>query len=81
MVISRGDNINKEMPTGEIEVEETGYNASASDVLLQIADEDNAPETTRLTYRFGFKKRKLHSNMLRSKVISSTRRRMIEMIS
>ena len=82
-VISRGDNINKEMPTGEIEVEANSViMQSASDVLpFQIADEDNAPETTRLTYRFlDLRREKLHSNiLLRSKVISSIRRRMIEM--
>ncbi|MDD3001322.1 MAG: aspartate--tRNA ligase [Candidatus Riflebacteria bacterium] len=82
-VISRGDNINKDMPTGEIEVEANSViMQSASDVLpFQIADEDNSPETTRLTYRFlDLRREKLHKNiLLRSKVISSIRRRMIEM--
>ncbi len=82
-VISRGGNINKDMPTGEIEVEVNSVTLqSASDVLpFQVADEDNAPETTRLTYRFlDLRREKLHKNiLLRSKVISSIRRRMIEM--
>ncbi len=82
-VISRGGNINKDMPTGEIEVEVSSVTLqSASDILpFQVADEDNAPETTRLTYRFlDLRREKLHKNiLLRSRVIASIRRRMIEM--
>lgn len=82
-VISRGGNINRDMPTGEIEVEvEKVTLQSAADILpFQVADDDNAPETTRLTYRFlDLRKDKLHRNIiLRSEVISSIRRRMTEM--
>ena len=82
-VISRGGNINKDMPTGEIEVEVSSVTLqSTSEVLpFQVADEDNAPETTRLTYRFlDLRREKLHKNiLLRSRVIASIRRRMIEM--
>lgn len=82
-VVSRGSNINKDMPTGEIEVEVSSVTVqSAADVLpFQVADEDNAPETTRLTYRFlDLRREKLHNNiLLRSRVIASIRRRMIEM--
>ena len=82
-VISRGENINKDMPTGEIEVEATSVVVqSAADVLpMQVADNDNAPEETRLTYRFlDLRREKLHNNiLLRSKVISGIRKRMIEM--
>ena len=82
-VISRGDNVNRDMPTGEIEVEVSSVLLqSAADVLpFQVADEDNAPETSRLTYRFlDLRREKLHQNiLLRSKVIASIRRRMTEM--
>ena len=76
-VLSRGENINKDMPTGEIEVEATSVIVqSAADVLpMQVADEDNAPEETRLTYRFlDLRREKLHKNiLLRSKVIAGIR--------
>ncbi len=82
-VLSRGENINKDMPTGEIEVKATKVTLQSSCEVLpfQVADEDNAPETTRLTYRFlDLRREKLHKNiLLRSKVIASIRRRMIEM--
>lgn len=82
-VISRGADINKQMPTGEIEIEvESVVVQSAAEVLpFQVADDDNAPESTRLTYRFlDLRKEKLHDNIiLRSKVIASIRRRMTEM--
>ena len=82
-VLSRGENINKDMPTGEIEVEATSVIVqSAADVLpMQVADDDNAPEETRLTYRFlDLRREKLHKNiLLRSKVIAGIRKRMIEM--
>ena len=82
-VLSRGENINKDMPTGEIEVKATKVILQSSCEILpfQVADEDNAPETTRLTYRFlDLRREKLHKNiLLRSKVIASIRRRMIEM--
>jgi aspartyl-tRNA synthetase len=82
-VISRGDNINKDMPTGEIEVEANSVEVqSQADIIpFQVADDDNAPETTRLTYRFlDLRREKLHNNIiLRSKVISSIRKRMTAM--
>ena len=83
IVRSRGENINPDMPTGEIEVEaQTVLVQSRADVLpFQVADDDNAPETSRLTYRFlDLRREKLHKNMLlRSNVIYSMRKRMIEM--
>ncbi|MFZ5952967.1 MAG: aspartate--tRNA ligase [Candidatus Rifleibacteriota bacterium] len=83
IVRSRGDNINRDMPTGEIEVEAKAVVLqSMADILpFQVADDDNAPETTRLTYRFlDLRRDKLHQNILRrSQIIASIRRRMIEM--
>lgn len=83
IVRSRGENINPDMPTGEIEVEAQKILVqSRADVLpFQVADDDNAPETSRLTYRFlDLRREKLHRNiLLRSNVIYSMRKRMIEM--
>lgn len=82
-VLSRGENVNKDMATGEIEVEATSVVVqSEADVLpMQVADDDNAPEDTRLKYRFlDLRREKLHNNiLLRSKVIAGIRKRMIEM--
>ena len=82
-VISRGENINPDMPTGEIEVEVNSVEIQSMAEILpfQVADDDNAPETTRLQYRFlDLRREKLHDNIiLRSNIIYSIRKRMIEM--
>lgn len=83
IVRSRGENINKDMPTGEIEIEVKSIElqSSASILPFQVADDDNAPESTRLKYRFlDLRRDKLHENiMLRSKIIFSLRRRMMDL--
>ncbi|MFZ2957451.1 MAG: aspartate--tRNA ligase [Candidatus Ozemobacteraceae bacterium] len=75
-------NVNARMPTGDIEVEAFNVEIqSKAEVLpFPVADEGNAPEATRLTYRFlDLRRQKLHENiLLRSKVISSLRRRMTD---
>jgi aspartyl-tRNA synthetase len=82
-VRSRGENINKDMPTGEIEVEAKAVTVQSHAEILpfQVADDENAPESTRLKYRFlDLRREKLHENiMLRSKVIFSIRRRMMDL--
>lgn len=76
------ETINKELPTGEIEIAVASYTLeSAADVLpLQVNSDAEFPEDTRLTYRFlDLRRDKLHRNiLLRSKVIASLRRRMTE---
>ncbi len=76
------ETINSNLPTGEIEVAVGEYNLeSASDTLpLQVNLDREFPEETRLKYRFlDLRREKLHKNiMLRSNVIASLRRRMIE---
>ncbi|MBN9565663.1 MAG: aspartate--tRNA ligase [Alphaproteobacteria bacterium] len=73
---------NTKMPTGEIElVVEEATLLSAADMLpLQVNNNSEFPEDTRLRYRFlDLRKEKLHQNIvLRSQVIASLRRRMIE---
>lgn len=82
-VLSRGENINPDMPTGEIEVEVNSVEVQSMAEILpfQVADDDNAPETTRLQYRFlDLRREKLHENIiLRSNIIYSIRKRMTEM--
>lgn len=78
-VISRGDNINKKMPTGEIEVEARRLEvfSSADPLPLQVADDDkvDALETTRLKYRYlDLRRPSLQKNfVLRSRLATLTR--------
>ena len=74
--------LNPKLPTGEIELRVADLVLqSPSDVLpMQVAGEEKFPEDIRLRYRFiDLRREKLHRNMmLRSNVITSIRRRMIE---
>jgi aspartyl-tRNA synthetase len=74
--------LNPKLPTGEIELRVADLVLqSPSDVLpMQVAGEEKFPEDIRLRYRFiDLRRDKLHRNMmLRSNVITSIRRRMIE---
>src|SRR5258708_1303551 len=76
------DTSNSKLPTGEIELRVTSLVVqSAAEVLpMQVAGEEKFPEDIRLRYRFiDLRRDKLHRNMvLRSNVITSIRRRMIE---
>jgi len=69
--------INPKIATGEVEVHCTSLELlSSADVLpFQIAEDDNAPEPTRLTYRFlDLRREKVHTNiLLRSSVIRKIR--------
>ncbi len=76
------ETVNKNLPTGEIEVVVSEFTLeSAADTLpIQVNLDREFPEETRLRYRFlDLRREKLHKNiMLRSQVIASLRRRMIE---
>ena len=76
------ESINKNMPTGDIEIKVTDLVLhSAADVLpFQIAIEDDAPEEIRLKYRFlDLRKERIHNNiLLRSAVIQRSRELMRE---
>ncbi len=76
------DTVNQKIPTGEIELRAEAIAVqSAADVLpIQIAGEAEFPEELRLRYRFlDLRRERQHRNIvLRSQVISSIRRRMIE---
>ncbi len=74
--------LNPKLPTGEIELRVADLVVqSAAEVLpMQVAGEEKFPEDIRLRYRFiDLRRDKIHRNMmLRSNVITSIRRRMIE---
>ena len=76
------DTINQDMPTGEVEVhiDEVVVQGVAQELPLPIFGDLDYPEDTRLKYRFlDLRRERLHKNItLRSKVISSIRRRMID---
>jgi aspartyl-tRNA synthetase len=76
------ETINTKLSTGEIEIHVTGFELlSEADVLpLQVNSDAEFPEDTRLRYRFlDLRRKRIHSNIvLRSQVISSLRRRMID---
>lgn len=74
--------INPNLPTGEIEVRarEVAVQSSAQELPLPVFGEADYPEETRLKYRYlDLRRERLHNNIvLRSNVISSVRRRMID---
>ncbi|MSO80461.1 MAG: aspartate--tRNA ligase [Alphaproteobacteria bacterium] len=76
------ETVNATMPTGGIEVQVASLALeSAADVLpLQVNSDEDYGEETRLRYRFlDLRREKVHRNvLLRSQVISSIRRRMID---
>ena len=73
--------VNKNLPTGEIEVfaRDVEIQSRAEDLPLIVNQAEDYPEETRLKYRFvDLRRERVHANiMLRSKVISSLRQRMI----
>lgn len=81
-VVAARESVNKNMPTGDIEIKvEKMFVHSAADVLpIQVFGEDDAPEELRLKYRFlDLRKERIHNNIiLRSKVIAEMRRLMTE---
>ena len=82
VVMREAGTINPRLPTGEIELRVADLVVqSAAEVLpMQVAGDEKFPEDIRLKYRFiDLRRDKLHKNMiLRSQVITSLRRRMIE---
>ncbi len=74
--------VNEKLPTGAIElrVKELSVQSEAAVLPIQVAGEAEFPEELRLRYRFlDLRREKPHRNlMLRSQVIASIRRRMIE---
>jgi aspartyl-tRNA synthetase len=75
--------VNPNIVTGEVELEVASYDklGACEPLPMNVFPEDHTPEETRLKYRFlDLRRSKLHQTiMLRAKVISSIRRRMIEL--
>ena len=82
VVARTGDTINDNLPTGRIEVkaEVVEVLSAAADLPMPVFGDSEYPEDIRLRYRFlDLRRERLHENIvLRSKVISSLRRRMID---
>ena len=76
------ETVNPKLPTGEIEVGvEDAIIQSRADLLpLQVSSDADSAEDIRLRYRFlDLRREKIHKNiLLRSSVISSLRRRMLD---
>ena len=82
-VLARGEGtVNETLPTGAIEVyaQEIAVQSAAQELPLPVFGESDYPEDIRLRYRFlDLRRERLHANIvLRSNVIASIRRRMIE---
>jgi len=81
-VVARAvETANANLPTGEIEVRarEVSVQSAAQELPLPVFGDAEYPEDIRLRYRFlDLRRERLHNNIvLRSKVISSVRQRMI----
>ncbi|MCG7204334.1 MULTISPECIES: aspartate--tRNA ligase [Streptomyces] len=81
-VVSRGaENINADLPTGEVEVEvgEVELLGAAAPLPFTINAEDGVNEERRLEYRFlDLRRERMHRNiMLRTAVISAIRHKMV----
>ncbi len=77
------DTINTDMPTGDIEVYVTAMDlqSAAGDLPMPVFGDTEYPEDIRLKYRFlDLRRERIHKNiLLRSGVIASIRRRMIDL--
>jgi aspartyl-tRNA synthetase len=82
VVLREAGTVNPRLPTGEIELRAATLEVqSTADVLpMQVAGDEKYPDEIRLKYRFiDLRRDKVHRNiMLRSKVITSIRQRMID---
>lgn len=83
VVKRQGTTSNSRIPTGDVEVliNRVQVLATSEMVPFAIAEDDNAPEPTRLKYRFlELRRDKLHSNIiLRSDVIAKIREVMLDL--
>jgi aspartyl-tRNA synthetase len=82
VVARSAEAINPKLPTGEIEViaREVEVQSQSAELPMPVAGEADYPEDIRLTYRYlDLRREQMHRNvMLRSAVIASIRRRMME---
>src|SRR6476469_7042795 len=82
VVARSAETVNPNLPTGEIEVRaaEVTVQSAAAELPMPVFGEQDYPEEIRLKYRYlDLRRENIHANiMLRSSVIASIRRRMIE---
>jgi aspartyl-tRNA synthetase len=82
VVARSSETVNPNLPTGEIEVRAglVTVQSAASELPMPVFGEQDYPEEIRLKYRYlDLRREQLHANiMLRSAVISSIRRRMVD---
>ncbi len=82
VVARSSETVNTGLPTGEIEVRARSVTvqSAAAELPMPVAGEQEYPEDIRLKYRFlDLRRERLHRNiMLRSNVIASLRRRMVD---
>ncbi len=82
VVARTDDTVNKDLPTGEIEVRIATWElqSAAEELPLPVFGELEYPEDIRLRYRYlDLRRDRIHNNiLLRSKIISSIRRRMVD---
>ena len=82
VVARSADTVNPNLPTGEIEVrvDDLIVQSTADELPLPVFGDQEYPEETRLKYRYlDLRRERPHRNIvLRSQVVSSLRRRMIE---
>ncbi|MGV7121604.1 aspartate--tRNA ligase [Sphingopyxis sp. 550A] len=82
VVARSAETVNTNLPTGAIEVRarDVSVQSAAAELPMPVAGEQEYPEDIRLKYRFlDLRRERLHANiLLRSNVIASLRRRMVE---
>ena len=82
VVARSAETVNPNLATGEIEVRagEVTVQSAAAELPMPVFGEQDYPEEIRLKYRYlDLRREQVHANiMLRSAVIASIRRRMIE---
>jgi aspartyl-tRNA synthetase len=82
VVARSAEAVNPKLPTGEIEVvaREVEVQSNSAELPMPVAGEADYPEDIRLTYRYlDLRREQMHRNiMLRSAVIASIRRRMMD---
>ncbi len=82
VVARSSETVNPELPTGEVEIRIEAFElqSAADELPLPVFGELEYPEETRLRYRYlDLRRDRIHKNIvLRSKIITSIRRRMVE---
>ena len=82
VVARSAETVNANLPTGAIEVRarDVSVQSAAAELPMPVAGEQEYPEDIRLKYRFlDLRRERLHANiLLRSNVIASLRRRMVD---